>query len=570
MEHLVKLNGYYYLRLRVPLDMQGVLRIREIKKALHTKQSTHAKVMAKAYDYQLSRIFTLSRCGMLSDGDIRVLVDEFMRKKLEQFEDERAQGIGVPRCSDLEGAESDFVSRHYEGCEVGIEQCRKALVHNNLNYIRPTVDEVLQEKELVADEHSLPYKRLCRRVLRGLIDVYEIEKKRILGDYSKSFSRVSPLRNKPEIQQNLHGAKAQQGMNTGRLLSEVMNEYMKLKSENWKHKTRSEMKHIYRLALDVLCDRDIKTLTLKDFLEYRDVLKVLPSNFYKKKEYKDKTIPEIVHMVEANPVEPIAAKTQYKNIQSISGLMKWCVKKQYCTINHAEGLAVKKKGKGKSSRKPFATEDIKALLASPVYRENDYKDRPERFWIPLIGLFTGARLNEICSLYLSDIIKSGDIPCFDFKEDTEDKSLKNENSRRVVPIHPVLIEMGFLDYVDSLRKEGKERVFSNLTHTKDNGYAGAFGKWFGRHNRDYITKDKAKVFHSFRNTVEDALKQQGVDHKLMEEITGHEDQSMSSGYYANPYQAKLLLEALLKLDYVTLFKGVRFNFEGVKNDRVDF
>lgn len=559
MQHLVRVNGYYYLRLRVPVDMQGVLMLKEIKKSLRTRHLSLARVLAKSYDYEINRIFMLARCGVLRDGDIRTLVDEFMRKTLKQFEDERAEGINLPKLEDLEDSEGGFVSPHYEGCEVVIEQCKKALVLNDLKYIEPSVDEMLQEKEITFNKGSIEYKRLCRRLLRGLIDVYEIEKKRILGDYSKGMSKVSPLRNKPELQSKQSVTAKQHELKTGKLLSDVMSEYVKLKGENWKHKTKHEMEHIFRLALDVIGDRDVKALTLEDFLRYREVLKVLPPNHYKKKEYKDKSIAEIVEMVRVNPVEAIAVKTLNKNIQTISGLLKWCVKKQYLTLNHAEGLAVKKKGKSKKARKPFDIDDLKALRASPVYSENAFKDRPERFWMPLMGLFTGARANELASLYVEDVVSVDGIMCFNITEEGEDKSIKNPNSRRLVPIHPVLIKIGLLEYVDKLKNAGEKRLFPKLKYSEDNGYAGALGKWFGRYNRQYITKDDSKVYHSFRHTVADTLKQQGVDYKQIEEILGHEDQSMSTGYYANPYQVKILHEALKKLTYANIFDDVKFS-----------
>ena len=80
MQHLVRRRGYYYFRVCVPVDMQGVLRMKEIKKSLHTKHMTHAKVLAKTYDYQLSRIFTLARSGMLDEKQIAALVEEFRNR----------------------------------------------------------------------------------------------------------------------------------------------------------------------------------------------------------------------------------------------------------------------------------------------------------------------------------------------------------------------------------------------------------------------------------------------------------------------------------------------------------
>ena len=46
-----------------------------------------------------------------------------------------------------------------------------------------------------------------------------------------------------------------------------------------------------------------------------------------------------------------------------------------------------------------------------------------RYWIPLIALFTGCRLNEICQLYLNDIRCDNGQYYFDINDDAEDSNL---------------------------------------------------------------------------------------------------------------------------------------------------
>ena len=344
-----------------------------------------------------------------------------------------------------------------------------------------------------------------------------------------------------------------------------MSAYVKHKAENWGYKTRIENEHVFKLALEIIGDKDIGLLTHEDFLRYRDVLKKLPANYQKKKEYKGKTIPEIMDMMEKNPVAPIAQKTRNKNLQGMSTLMKWCTEdKKYIQVNHAKGLATKDKMKGKDKRRPYDAEDIKALLASPVYTTEIPVERPERFWIPLIALFTGARLNEICSLHVEDVRSVEGVLCFDINQNTDDKTIKNDASERCIPVHSTLREAGFLEYLERLKQKGKERVFPNLNLTKANGYGGAMGKWFGRYSKEHVSQDPKKVFHSFRKSVANTLKQNSVDGKKIEEILGHTDNSMSTGYYADRYEPKVLYEALMKLDYGISFDDVRFPLQEEK------
>jgi integrase len=94
--------------------------------------------------------------------------------------------------------------------------------------------------------------------------------------------------------------------------------------------------------------------------------------------------------------------------------MSWCeICKQYVEKNWAKGLATKDKQNPKDKRKLYDTEDIRQLINSPIYT-NEFPDKhPERSWIPLIALFSGCRLNEICSLYLKDIFNA----CYNYAPD---------------------------------------------------------------------------------------------------------------------------------------------------------
>lgn len=104
-------------------------------------------------------------------------------------------------------------------------------------------------------------------------------------------------------------------------------------------------------------------------------------------------------------------------------------------------------------------------------------------------------------------------------------------------------------------------MFPNLTYTEGNGYAGNFGKYYNRFikGRGIVAKPKTrKVFHSFRSTVANTLKQKDVAQNKIQEILGHDDPSMSTGHYAETYEMSILYEALLKLDYGLDFSGIKF------------
>lgn len=130
--------------------------------------------------------------------------------------------------------------------------------------------------------------------------------------------------------------------------------------------------------------------------------------------------------------------------------------------------------------------------------------------VPLIGLFTGARQNEICQLYISDVYQeeSSGIWVFDINElnsSATRKSLKRPYHARQVPIHPILIkELKFLEFVESMKSGKHDRPFPELPYDEENKYGDQLGRWF---NRTYINARNCNIttaktsFHSLRHTV---------------------------------------------------------------------
>jgi integrase len=221
------------------------------------------------------------------------------------------------------------------------------------------------------------------------------------------------------------------------------------------------------------------------------------------------------------------------------------VREGFITINCAQGMMLLDKRRTDEQRKAYSVDDIQTIVNN-LPRE---QGRQERYWIPVIAMYSGLRLDEICQLYCDDVQQLDGVWCFNIN-DEKDKKLKNNASKRVVPIHPILISSGLIKYVESIQKSGTPRMWMNLSWREADGYSNSFGNWYRRFNREYITEDSCKVFHSFRHTFTDTLKQAGVIETVIAELVGHSNSgSETMGRYGKRYQPKVLLEALMKLDY---------------------
>lgn len=324
-------------------------------------------------------------------------------------------------------------------------------------------------------------------------------------------------------------------------LSKIIDFYIQERIPRWTLKSRMEYECMFGIMLRLLGDREIASYDRKTCVACRDTLLKLPPNYNKNKKYQGKTLAEVLAMKSFRPLHPI---TVNKYIVLLSSLFKWAVRQDYITRNPAEGLKMPVRRKASQEREAFSREDLQRIVDNLPY----IPLLPERFWIPLIAMYSGMRLDEICQMTLDDVHEIDDILCFDINDDG-DKILKTVASKRVVPVHPELLGLGFKEYLECQRKRKEKMLWSNLLKDKYGYWGSVFGKWYRHFNRKYVTKDPKKCFHSFRHTLADSLKQLDVQETLISEILGHANANITTGRYGKPYHPDRLLAALEKLDY---------------------
>lgn len=159
---------------------------------------------------------------------------------------------------------------------------------------------------------------------------------------------------------------------------------------------------------------------------------------------------------------------------------------------------------------------------------------PYWFWLPLIGAFTGCRIAEACQLHLDNIGRTDTGTWFiSFEDGSPDQLLKKKKartakshgsaspSRRVVPVHPAMVELGFGCWVDALRAAGYRRLFPELVWREKPGYSGQAVKFFsGLMESLGYPRDGRLTFHSFRHLFVNALPED-TPQRMQNQLSGH-------------------------------------------------
>lgn len=203
------------------------------------------------------------------------------------------------------------------------------------------------------------------------------------------------------------------------------------------------------------------------------------------------------------------------------------------------------------TRVPWTDQQLQTLFSQPLHQsyaippEERSGGGPAAYWIPIIGIYTGARIGELAQLRVSDITETDGIPVIRITDEGEGQRVKTTGSRRSLPIHSELIRLGLLDYAEGLRQENPDGSLWPLLQTPK-----LMSAWFGRYRKSIPgLEGKWLDFHSLRHTVRTRLAKAGVAEKTIDAITGHVDGGSTGRRVYTHLDMEDLQQAIEQLSY---------------------
>lgn len=231
-------------------------------------------------------------------------------------------------------------------------------------------------------------------------------------------------------------------------------------------------------------------------------------------------------------LKPISIQNA-KNIARRSNVfLEWAFRRegQDAPFTLLQQVKITKKKKGGKKRRAFTDQELR-LVFNPTTLGRSNQPSPYMFWLPLIGVHSGMRINEIAQLDLADLVVRDGIACFNVTDEPDPdeeadlfeigvKSVKTEAAKRLVPIHTSLIRLGLLEYAKALAAAGHTRLFPDLVGGRD-GPGQPASKHFGRYCDRIGLADKKLVFHSFRHGAVGRMRSLRVPKELRKVVVGH-------------------------------------------------
>lgn len=413
--------------------------------------------------------------------------------------------------------------------------------------VSPVVQKILDEMECAIPSdgfENAAYRRFYNLIHQGMVRLKTIALEIVdLGFESSSLSETTT---------RAEGvSKKEEG---GKTLNELIEDFKSApKRRNLKPETHEDYEFTYRVLRETLgASRDVKTITREDIRRVRDVILRLPARATQR--FRGLTVPEMLEKTDLLKLEPAHTKTFNKKVHQISAIFHHAEDEQYIVSSPARGLGIPLK-KSSGTGKSLSIEKLNKIFSGSIYQdfiasgearfEANHELKPCFFWVPLIGLFSGMRSNEILQLRAHDgIVEHEEIMAFSALSE-----VKTKYSFRLVPIHPVLMNLGFLRYLENVRKNHHEMLFPDARPACDGKYSNWFQKPFSRYLKSIGVKDgRQDCFHAFRHNFTEGLRRADVETDVRRALTGHSRADNAEALYGGEPLRRLALY-LGKLDY---------------------
>lgn len=542
---LTRKDGVYYYRRRLP-DHLGT----DLALSLGTRQFREAEHLAEV----LNSAFSLAVQSATTATDLRAVLRKYLEGALA--EDTRTR-LGVPPGRAVYGLglepppRRDIVELDRETIGLVIQEARKALASRDFASVAATVDRLLAQNGL--PETARP--ALSYGVLEAHVKLSEEMQRRTLG--------LSPVVMLPEPE-TVAPAVPAPSLVPGPLFSELLPKYIDLavNEKGWRGQSKAQNEATFAMFKEVCGDLPVNTYTRAMLSVFYETLRALPALYSKDKRWRGRPLREVVELSKGEAVGRLTMKTVKRHFSALGGFFTYAKRHGHVTgENPAHGFDFPKKGRANAGRQMWEGEKLVRLFKSPVWTGSHphFRSRPgsqiirdDKYWLPLLGLYHGNRLEEFAQLRREDVRQEAGIWFLSIHGE-DGRQIKNEQSARRVPLHPELERLGFLDYVKEIAPRPSDKVFPELKPGGPDRKVGYyFTKWWTNYRKSIGVYEPKLDYHSFRHGVTTKLYGAGVSSVVVDELTGHEGEGTSQRVYKKDLPLPMLREAISKVEWPEL------------------
>jgi integrase len=460
---------------------------------------------------------------MTADAEhLNKIAQQYLWEKLDEAEQSAADTLAYSAAGNDIAVDirADRLVDELESAEQGIGSKRQR------QELARLAKSLLKDAGLEIAEDAPEFNRFLLRLAKARHDAARAELRLLQGDFS-ALTAPPPSPAAPPT-------------GTSQRLREAIASFLTSRTTEgaWTAKTRDIIEDALDELLELVGDKPIREITKADLLAYQQAILKLPSNAPKK--LPGRTTLQAIEEGTELGLEPISPKSVNLRLSRVRSLFNWLENADAIERNPAAALKDVTEKKGKRGARAALTDAEVVSFANACAQD---AKSPAYRWVPLILAYTGARLEEVAQLTTADIREVEGIVCFDINGEDE-KRIKTEASRRLVPVHSKLISEGLRDYVAGLPQGS---LWPELKATQG-VLSHSLSKWLNRRMK-VTTTGRGKVVHSLRHTVSTKLTDAGAHQYLVEALLGHASKSITMNRYSKGPSPTKLQEVVEQIRY---------------------
>ena len=292
--------------------------------------------------------------------------------------------------------------------------------------------------------------------------------------------------------------------------------------------------------------RSPHSISIADAREFRNTIARLPRGLGKLKAYRGLSVKEAADKADRDGASGMSDITLARYMSTVSPFFDWLKTEGYTDSQPFDGLH-QRPDRGRNPRPPFSIEQLNEIFQSPLFtcflrdkreavagnvRADDF-----RYWIPLLCLFTGSRINEVAQLRVNDIIDEHVDQFIVLRHDERTGQVTKSSRTRVIPVHRSLARLGLVNFVtrcaDAAAGISNPPLFPELRAKGRDNVGQRASRFWREYLEDIGIKSGADGLgsHSFRHGLADELRRAGfMDYDIGPLVLGHSNKTVTSGY----------------------------------------
>ena len=296
-----------------------------------------------------------------------------------------------------------------------------------------------------------------------------------------------------------------------------------------------------RRFIEICGDRPAAEYGRADITRFLSTMRCMPAVYGRSPKDKDASIADLIARAERSGGKRLSDKTVKRHKSAIAQFLQFAVDHGHLTVSAHTDLLGKHRFRteegARDQRDVWTPEELKALFGSPIWtgchpyfraEAGNEIIRDAKFWLPLLALFQGARLEEFADLYRRDVICDNGIWAVNITPSVADlagaaaegektagkhkRRLKTANAKRTVALHPEIIKIGFIAYVEATAPNPADPLFPDIEPQGKDGKRGPrITRWFGEYRKKLNLFRPGVAMHAFRHGANTRLRDMITD-----------------------------------------------------------